>query len=332
MSKKISWLDQFAEDQAKKMEKTASIKKAEQVIVSPEDVPGAVNGSEINYNNAMYKVVDANYQDEVGAGVVLEKVAAVEVKLEEEKEEEVVEKAEETPVEEPVEKAEEFSDEVELVEEPAAPVVEEVPTMAPATAPIAPVTQETLMQTPTGAPVAQNPVVPMNPAAPAANAADTKKVTDAPEMARTNPGDVYHIEVRDTVELDKAKGEAAETAGNIAGEDAIDVTTPEGRQNRILQKMVTMMSGNALDGMNQGMPTYETLLQTPTGNFPSPSYNAAPVAPIADPMGTPAAPVAPVEETPAAPVAEEVPAEESAVVEEEAPVEDEKKKKNLKQN
>jgi len=158
MSKKLSWLDKFAEEQASKMEKTASLEKKaeEQIIVDFDEIPDAETGASVNYKGASYKVVDANYNDEIGAGIILEKEAA----LEDEKVEEALE----------------------------APVVE-------------------------------------------------KKVTDAPEMARTNPGDIYDIEVRDTVEVQKFEGEAAETASNIAAENAIDGTTPEGKVNRILQRI-----------------------------------------------------------------------------------------------
>jgi len=180
MSKKLSWLDKFAEEQASKMEKTASLEKKaeEQIIVDFDEIPDAETGASVNYKGASYKVVDANYNDEIGAGIILEKEAA----LEDEKVEDVV----------PAEKCEVCDNEsctCEKVEEALeAPVVE-------------------------------------------------KKVTDAPEMARTNPGDIYDIEVRDTVEVQKFEGEAAETASNIAAENAIDGTTPEGKVNRILQRI-----------------------------------------------------------------------------------------------
>lgn len=81
MTKKLNWLDKFAQDQAQKevLKKEASTKKvANQVIVAPEDVPGAEEGKEIEFNGEQFKVVDANFQDEVGPGVVLEKIAAYE--------------------------------------------------------------------------------------------------------------------------------------------------------------------------------------------------------------------------------------------------------------
>ncbi|AEO93419.1 gp159 [Bacillus phage G] len=81
MSKKLNWLDKFAQEQAEKqtMKKVASTKKvANQIIVSPEDVPSAEEGSTIEFNGEQFKVVDANFSDEVGPGVVLERAAAYE--------------------------------------------------------------------------------------------------------------------------------------------------------------------------------------------------------------------------------------------------------------
>ncbi|MDF2533983.1 MAG: hypothetical protein K0R18_140 [Bacillales bacterium] len=78
---KVNWLDKFAADQHAKeqMKKQASTNKvANQIIVSPEDVPGAQEGSEVQFNGESFKVVDANFSDEVGPGVVLEKAAGYE--------------------------------------------------------------------------------------------------------------------------------------------------------------------------------------------------------------------------------------------------------------
>lgn len=253
MSKKLSWLDKFAEEQAGKMEKTASLaKKAEQIIVDPDEVPGAETGASLTYKGASYKVVDANYNDDVGAGVVLEKSAA----LEDEKVEDTV----------PAEKCEVCGNEPCTCEAAPTEVAPEAPMAAPA---------------PVGG----------------------KKLTDAPEMARTNPGDVYNIEVRDTVEQQKFEGEAAETASNIAAENAIDGTTVPGKFNRILQRM-----------------------------------QAAPIAPVETPAEAPVALETPVEEVkeeaPVEEKAEEVPAEE---VKEEIPAEgeevvDEEKKEKMANN
>ena len=81
MSKKLNWLDKFAQEQAKKeaMKKKASLKRvANQIIVSPEDVPNVQDGQTVEFNGEQFKVVDANYSDEIGPGVVLERVAAYE--------------------------------------------------------------------------------------------------------------------------------------------------------------------------------------------------------------------------------------------------------------
>jgi hypothetical protein len=81
MSKKLSWLDQFAQEQAKKeaMKRTASTKKvASEIIVNPEDVPGAEEGKTVEFNGETFTVKNANYSDEMGPGVVLEKSAAYE--------------------------------------------------------------------------------------------------------------------------------------------------------------------------------------------------------------------------------------------------------------
>jgi hypothetical protein len=247
MSKKLGWLDQFAEEQAKKIEKVAALnKKAEQVVVDPDAVPDATDGSEVTYEGENYKVVNSNFSDDKGPGVLLEKIAKETVEVTAAVEEEV---KEEVPVEEaPVE------------EVPAAPAVEQV------------------------APVA--------PAAPAIE----KKVTDAPEMARTNPGDVYDIPVRDTVEVDKFNAEATETANQIAAEDAIDGTTPEGRVNRILNRIKSAPVATETPAVEE-----------------APVVEEAPATDAPAEEATPAVEEAPVEETPVeeTPAVEEVPAEDA---------------------
>lgn len=61
------------------MNKVASTTKvAEQVIVSPEDVPNAEEGATIEFNGEQFNVVNANFSDEMGPGVVLERAAAYE--------------------------------------------------------------------------------------------------------------------------------------------------------------------------------------------------------------------------------------------------------------
>lgn len=76
MAKKLNWLDQFAEEQAKKLRKTASaIKTAEQIIVDPSDVGNVQDGDTVEFDGQQYKVVNSKYVDEKGPGVILEKVA-----------------------------------------------------------------------------------------------------------------------------------------------------------------------------------------------------------------------------------------------------------------
>lgn len=67
------WLEKFAlSQQAPKMKKMAS-----QVIVNKTDLVDACDGDIVSYDNAKYKVVDCNYCDDKGEGVVLEKCASL---------------------------------------------------------------------------------------------------------------------------------------------------------------------------------------------------------------------------------------------------------------
>lgn len=79
MAKNIDWLDQFAVDQYKQLKKTASINKiAEQIIVNCSAYPNAKIGSLVDYENNKYKVIDTEYHDKSGPGILLEKVADLE--------------------------------------------------------------------------------------------------------------------------------------------------------------------------------------------------------------------------------------------------------------
>lgn len=196
MSKKLTWLDKFAEEQAKKIEKTASKKTAEQIIVDSNEVPEAKTGANVTYKNATYKVVDANYKDEIGNGIVLEKLA------------------EECPNCANGQQCPDCTNGQPCPKCGATPCT---------------------CQNVTAAFGEEEVIVPA--VVPAMGAPVQKKVTDAPEMARTNPGDAYHIEVRDTTEVQGFEAAANETASNIASENAVDGTTPEGKVNRILQRM-----------------------------------------------------------------------------------------------
>lgn len=77
MAKKIEWLDKFANDQYKKMTKTASRAKiANQIIVDRSMYPNVKVGSLVDYDNNKYKVVDTKYRDKSGPGLLLEEVTA----------------------------------------------------------------------------------------------------------------------------------------------------------------------------------------------------------------------------------------------------------------
>lgn len=172
MSKKISWLEQFVEDQNKKLQKSASLnKKAEQVIVDIEDFPNAENGEEVEYNNVKYKVVNSKFKDEVGDGILLEKISSnVEAELTEPLQEEMA--------------------------------MEMGTTTVPAT---------------------------------------DKPVTVEPERAvQPNQGDVYHIDAQ-SEEIQKFNNEANETENQIVQENSVDATTPEGRVNRVLNRIKSML-------------------------------------------------------------------------------------------
>lgn len=252
--KEIKWLSDFAVEQAAKLQKTASLnKKAAQIIVNCDDVPGACNGQEVTYKNEKYTVVDASFQDEAGAGIVLEKLGEGEEVVDGGEEVtaglEDIKKDEEAPAEEGAE--EEVKEEVPAVEENA----EEVPaTEAPATdAPVAaPAMGGGVMpgtESPSSAaqpfPIApSDTTVPGNLDPVAINGqpiGTQQKVTDSPERARTNPGDVYDIgDVRDSVEPAKFNGEANETAQQIAQENSVDRSVMENRTpNRIFNRMMT---------------------------------------------------------------------------------------------
>ena len=74
--KKLNWLDNFAQEQAKKeaqkiTKKASSVKKSKEIIVNKTDVPNARDGKVVRYQGKKYRVVQANYNDDKGPGVVL---------------------------------------------------------------------------------------------------------------------------------------------------------------------------------------------------------------------------------------------------------------------
>jgi len=143
----MSWLDSVVEKMQAKNTKTASkkslskeeinekVKTASKIAIKKSLLKKASVGSKVKYNGYMWEVIDTNFKDAAGSGIVLKKIAAI----------------------------------------------------------------------------------------------SDKKVTDPPEYARTNPGDVYDYEVRDSYEVPELNETAAQTEVNIAQENAIDRTTPAGR-------------------------------------------------------------------------------------------------------
>ena len=75
MRKKIDWLADFANSEYKKMQKTASLKTANQVIVDRSAFPNVKVGTLVDYKQGKYKVVDTDYYDKGGPGLMLEEVA-----------------------------------------------------------------------------------------------------------------------------------------------------------------------------------------------------------------------------------------------------------------
>lgn len=60
-------------------------------------------------------------------------------------------------------------------------------------------------------------------------AIDEKKLTDAPERANTDPGNIYDYNVRETSEIPDFQAAAAATEQAIAQDATHDITTPQGR-------------------------------------------------------------------------------------------------------
>ena len=80
MSKKLGWLDNFAEEQAIK---TASAKTAQRVIVDVDTVKNAKNGENVKLDKVNYKVINASFEDDNGLGILLEKTTCPECSKEE---------------------------------------------------------------------------------------------------------------------------------------------------------------------------------------------------------------------------------------------------------
>ena len=76
MSKKIDWLENFAESYSKEIKKnakTASRVKNE-LIIEKGLVKGAKLGDKVKLNGKMYRIADLDFEDEKGPGVIIEEM------------------------------------------------------------------------------------------------------------------------------------------------------------------------------------------------------------------------------------------------------------------
>jgi len=222
----MSWLDSVIEQMNAKNEKaeqkkvkTASkkmskeeinqrVKKASKIAIKKSLLKKASVGDKVKYNGFMWEIIDTNFKDAAGEGIVLKKIAEI----------------------------------------------------------------------------------------------SSKKVTDPAEYARTDPGDVYDYEVRDSYEVPELNETAANTESRISQENAVDRTTPAGRATNpytaFTQEVMTEV--NEIDAPVEEAPVEET---------PA-TEEAVEEAPVEE---------APVEETPV----DEAPAEEAPVEDEGVPAEHE---------
>ena len=234
--KEIKWLERFAEAEANKaMKKTASVKKvAKQIIVNVDCFPSAKVGSFVDYKDAQYKVVDDKFEDEKGAGIVLERLADGSADDENSGDDTVMRHEADGEDGGDMEgSADEGSDmgdsamchKADGEDEGGADEGEGAEKVAKAEAGEEYPTVE-LVETEKPAPSEE-----------LSNAEHTKSVTDAPYHPTANPGNAFAIDCPDTFQ------EAADaTAKAIADEDAQDRTSVEGHytwnKNRILSAVL----------------------------------------------------------------------------------------------
>ena len=211
--KQIKWLESFAEAEAKKtMTKTASVKKvAKQIIVNSSCFPSVKAGSFVNYENDQYKVIDDKFEDEKGAGIILERVADGSADNENSGEDSSMRHQAEEGGEGASDEGGEGGEGAEKIAQ--ATPGDEYPTVE---------------------------LVDADKAAPSeelSNAEHTKSVTDAPYHPTANPGNAFAIDCPDTFQEAAEKTEEA-----IADEDAQDRTSVEGHyswnKNRILDAVM----------------------------------------------------------------------------------------------
>lgn len=75
MSKKIEWLDNFAEKYAKEMKKTASKVEKQDIIVDRHIIKKSSKvGDLVRFKGKLYRIADLDFVDEIGPGVVISEV------------------------------------------------------------------------------------------------------------------------------------------------------------------------------------------------------------------------------------------------------------------
>lgn len=75
MSKKIEWLDNFAEKYAKEMKKTASKVEKQDIIVDRHIIKKSSKvGDLVRFKGKLYRIADLDFVDEIGPGVVISEI------------------------------------------------------------------------------------------------------------------------------------------------------------------------------------------------------------------------------------------------------------------
>ena len=233
-NRKISWLEQFASDYNDQLTKTASLNKsADQIIVDRSAYPNAKVGSLVDFKNCKYKIIDTEYSDKTGPGILMEKLAESDFGCGDPTEGATISNGEVKATEIEDDKsancgdfscktaAAEDSKELDL---PA--VEEEIPdTDIPETADSE---YPSIIQTPGGVKPAPSKDI---------TGPGQKEVTDAPYHPTYDPGNQYALEIEEDWQT-----AADQTVNIISQEDAQDRTTVDGHytwnQNIILDKIV----------------------------------------------------------------------------------------------
>ena len=232
MSKKITWLEQFANSYNEELQKTASkVKIADQIIVDCSAYPDVKVGSFVDYKDNKYKVVDTEFRDSAGPGIVLEKLAEGEEMPEDVATDMPVDGGEvEASIEEPDEK--ECGDGSDCMD------VEKTAGLDDVTADPIEQAVDAILDTGNEYPstVEQPGGVKPAPSAPLGKPGQ-KRLTDAPYHPTFDPGEQYAMDCPDDFQ-----DAADRTADVINQEDAQDRTTVDGHytwnQNIIINNII----------------------------------------------------------------------------------------------